>query len=59
MENVTTKYCKKNCRKMSWPYIGNNHVNSKHSPAVILLDPVRNHIDPILSKTVDMLKAIY
>jgi hypothetical protein len=44
---------------MSWPYIGNHHVNSKYTPAVILPDPVRNHIDPILSKTVDMLTALY
>jgi len=37
----------------------NRYVNSKHTPAMILPDPARNHIDPILSKTVDKLKAFY
>jgi len=42
---------------MTWPFIRNHHVNTKHTPAVILPDPASNHIDPILSRTVDKLKV--
>ena len=42
---------------MSWPFVRNHHVNSKHTPALILPDPACKHTDPVLSKTVDKMKA--
>jgi hypothetical protein len=58
-ETVTTKFCKKKLPENELALYKNHNVNSKHTPAVILPDPARNDIDPVLSKTVDKLKAFY